>query len=1377
MSPEGYLHDLDLYGNEDINGLATFKTISRFRCLILLGEPGMGKTHAVQGALSDQIDNDCEKTGRKVHFDLRSYGSEDRLVRDLFHGRDIEEWKNGKGELYLFLDSLDECLLRIDTLAALLLDEIKKCPTGRLFLRITCRTAEWPNLLESGLKELWDEREVAAYELAPLRKKDVEEAASENGVDATTFLEQIETSGVVPFAIKPVTLEFLIRLQRKQGQLALTQAELYEQGCRFLCEEPNDNRRETRLRPAFSINQRMAVAARIAAVTSLSNRYAVWMGREQDTDINDDVSVPQLCGGRELSGDQEFDVDEKSIGEAIATGLFSSRGPSRMGWAHQTYAEFLAARYLIGRRLPFDQLKMLLSHSGDPQGKIVPQLQEIAAWLAEMSPEMFDCLVMNEPELLLRSSVSAVNATSRSRLVDALLSSCQKEAFHPSKIGGKARYRKLAHPSLSIQLRAYLVDKSRHALTRDLAIDIAEECEVRDLQGELLAMVLDQKEVMALRTSAAYALQKIGDKSTNNKLLPLALGQVGDDPEDELKGCGLRAIWPGGIGAQEMFQLLTVPQRSSFVGAYRDFLSSDLISGLAPSDLVAALQWVQETKPPEGDSEQDFDGLMGKVMKMAWGHLEVPGVTEAFGLAALSRLRRYEAVIGGRYGYHKEGLLSGDDSKRRKILDALLPHLAKSDTNLTCLSVTGDSLIQERDFHWLIERFGRESVEDIQQVLARLTYFAFDRSDRSHFEAVYSLAKDNPLLAKEFVWLLKPMVLGSAEAQKAKEIHEQLRDISERAKKPLLQPPPTERVRKLLDEFEFGEASAWWRLNMELTLKPTSTHYGDELRPDITAFPGWAAADAVTRNRIISAAKKYLQIQDPNAPHWLGTNIIHRPAFAGYRALMLLAMIDPVSFSAIQSDGWKKWAPIILAYPISGSESQLQISQDLVKLAYRYSPEAVIETLLVLIDAENKNMGTLFITRKMEECWDARLCSVLAGKLRDESLTPKSMSELLNDLMLRNVPQARLFAEELLACPIASSGDSREKAIVAARVLLTRAQDAGWMAIWPILQHDVTFGKDVVSTLDRYSDNDPSWTQLDEEDLADFYIWLTHEFPHSTDPNPTGAHWVRPDDRARGLRDGVLNVLKLKGTFKACNAIRRVRRELSELDWLKWVQIDAESQARRESWIPPQPQQLVAVFNDSQNRLVQNGEHLLQVIKESLNRLQEQLHGETPSVQFLWDRTSQSEAKPKDESALSDFVKLHLEKDLKSRQIIVNREVQIHRKEKTDIHVDTFVRQADTQQVNMISVIIEVKGSWNRELETAMKTQLKDRYLQNNHCQHGLYLVGWFNCDQWDEQDYRRRDVLNLTLDEAKQKFLTQASELSLNSAHIEAFLLNTSFA
>lgn len=73
---------------------------------------------------------------------------------------------------------MDECLLRVDTLSLLLIQELKKCPIDRLFLRIACRTADWPANLEGGLKQLWGETSVAVYELAPLRKIDVVTAAA-----------------------------------------------------------------------------------------------------------------------------------------------------------------------------------------------------------------------------------------------------------------------------------------------------------------------------------------------------------------------------------------------------------------------------------------------------------------------------------------------------------------------------------------------------------------------------------------------------------------------------------------------------------------------------------------------------------------------------------------------------------------------------------------------------------------------------------------------------------------------------------------------------------------------------------------------------------------------------------------------------------------------------------------------------------------------------------------------------------------------------------------------------------------------------------------------------------------------------------------------
>jgi predicted NACHT family NTPase len=201
--------------------------------------------------------------------------------------------------------------------------------------------------LENGLRQLWGNDAVAVYELAPLRRVDVIEAAKVNGLDHSTFLRKVDRMKAVPLAIKPVTLDFLINTYRRTGRFPSTQAELYLQGCRLLCEETNENRRDARLIGAFTAEQRMAVAARIAAVTIFANKYAIWTGIDRGNVPEEDVTIQELHGRRENVNGNEFEVSEAAVKEALATGLFSSRGPNRIGWAHQTYAEFLAAYYLL----------------------------------------------------------------------------------------------------------------------------------------------------------------------------------------------------------------------------------------------------------------------------------------------------------------------------------------------------------------------------------------------------------------------------------------------------------------------------------------------------------------------------------------------------------------------------------------------------------------------------------------------------------------------------------------------------------------------------------------------------------------------------------------------------------------------------------------------------------------------------------------------------------------------------------------------------------------------------------------------------------------------------------------------------------------------
>jgi predicted NACHT family NTPase len=230
----GYLVDPDgPYGDHFNRALRPFEEVSQLLCLALLGEPGTGKTSTMQAERNAIEAAVLAEGGKTLWLDLRSCGSEDRIVSKLFESPEFALWVESDYHLHLFLDSLDECLLRVETVAALLVDELRNCPVERLLLRIGCRTAEWPtSLLETGLKALWGEEGFGAYELAPLRRADVATAAIANGLDPEAFLEAVHEARAEPLAIKPVTLGFLIDSYCTTGEFPTKQAHLYLEGCR-----------------------------------------------------------------------------------------------------------------------------------------------------------------------------------------------------------------------------------------------------------------------------------------------------------------------------------------------------------------------------------------------------------------------------------------------------------------------------------------------------------------------------------------------------------------------------------------------------------------------------------------------------------------------------------------------------------------------------------------------------------------------------------------------------------------------------------------------------------------------------------------------------------------------------------------------------------------------------------------------------------------------------------------------------------------------------------------------------------------------------------------------------------------------------------------
>jgi hypothetical protein len=90
-----------------------------------------------------------------------------------------------------------------------------------------------------------------------------------------------------------------------------------------------------------------------------------------------------------------------------------------------------------------------------------------------------------------------------------------------------------------------------------------------------------------------------------------------------------------------------------------------------------------------------------------------------------------------------------------------------------------------------------------------------------------------------------------------------------------------------------------------------------------------------------------------------------------------------------------------------------------------------------------------------------------------------------------------------------------------------------------------------------------------------------------------------------------------------------------------------------------------------------------------------------------------------------------------------------------------------------IATVIEVKGCWHPRLHQAMKDQLVDQYLKHSGALHGLYLVGWFACDKWDDSDPRKNQQLGRNVEETKKRLKDQAEQLSESGVTIRSHVLD----
>ncbi len=1195
------------------------------------------------------------------------------------------------------------------------------------------------------MRTLWPGDGCGIYEVAPLQRADVITAAGAEGIDPYAFIGDVLRVDAVSLAIRPLTPRLLLNTSKRgDGRLPEARRDVHLQGVAELCTERGQGRRESGRTGRYPERQRMAVAARVAYIMTFAGlsgiRIIPPLGDLQDGEI----ARADLVGGSEAEGDvgtTAFAVTDEALAETLGTGLFTARGPDRLGWAHRDYRDFLAAWYVSRSAIGAEQCMALLQHPDDPRGAIAPQLRTAAAWLAEMNPEVFRRILACDYASLLDADAAPLAPQDRAAFAAALLAVPDKaQILRRAYVAGSLP--NLSHPGLAAQLRAALAAADPD--TGRLAVAIARDSgEGTILRAEIADVALDRGRSLGLRTSAAYAIAKGGDAAAHARLRPLVLEPDPQDIQDELKGNALRACWPAHISVAELFGALTWPRAGNFFGAYKGFLSSDILRHVPDTDLPVALDWVAREA-----GDYFLDRIADGILWRALPHLERADMARAFAPVFLARIhRRHQLMREHRDEERFTAALRDFVAGRRQLIEALLPILHAWGDEPGRLVYLRPMLVFADDLPWIIERTRRADAATQPlwvALLGDLSRFL----DVDSWSALYEACEAVPAIDAAFRAAFAPVDIHSPRADELRAEHARGAALQARLDEMRQEPPPppalTARLAPPLDRSEAGDREGWIAVCREFGRDPDGRlPPGYLFTIGLTSRPGWAEIDDAMQRRIVAAAERYIATWTPAPERWLARSQIRGidivGDWAGLQAVVLIHEMELARISDYPGEDWQRWAPVFAGFPYLTDAYPVDAVRLLIAGAYRHAPYAVMDTVGVRILHEAEQSGYINVLALLANCWDDRLTARALDIATSRELSPEATGQIL-EVLLDHGAAAVPFLESLVDAPPPTDTRERRFAVVAATLLIRRVPGS-WPRVWAAISADAAFGRELVEEMvmgDRWAAS--SVSGLAPDALADLFLWLVAQYPPREDPAEDDDgdlfHEITVREDIATWRDSIPGLIKERGTPDALAALRRVSEALPQMRWLRIVAAETEDAVRGATWRPQfTPAQLLRLARDSGSRIIQNGDHLLAIIEESLQRLERDiLHDATPQVALLWNDLGDGTWRPKDELTLSDYVKVHLERELP--EVVVNREVEIHLgHDRLDIVVDALPVSPANER---IAAVVEVKGGWNREWRTAMQAQLTARYLVNGPYRCGLYLVGWYMCDQWDRNDLPR---------------------------------------
>jgi hypothetical protein len=1368
LDGDGFLLDPEespIFRWSQTNDAVGFDSLIKAPCLVLLGEPGMGKSDTVK--MAEVLTREAvEGAGGQVLLrNLGAYNTDAGLVESVFRSDQFMDWRSGRCQLHLFLDSLDECRISIQGVAKLLSEKLRDLPnTNNLFLRITCRIGDWPESLETALIEKWGDGVPRILILAPLTHSQVAQAARHEGQDADAFVEAVIARELVPFARSPLTLRFLLSSWAKsERQLPKSLREIYEAGCRRLCEDLPE-RVQDKHRPTLSPEERTAVASLIAAGLIFGGLQEVWANPSEVERPTGTLSIADLTDRQVTTRKVVTAITEPALRLVLDSGLFTSRGANLYTWTHKTYAEFLAARWLEREGLKPKQILDLLTSPVDGEGKLVPQLHQTAAWAAKPETDLFRHLLEIQPEILLGSDLSVVDDSTKERLLKAVLDAIEEDRLSEGVWTLYKRWRKLSYPGMARALRERLTDTRLDSYTRETVIQIVTSEACRELLPDLLRISLDDDEKARVRQFAAQAVVDLGDANDLRALRPLALGLAGPDPKQALRGICLEACWPKYLTAEELFQSLDGATLDSDFRC-RSFLNGDWPKALGPQELVQGLTWIGQLENEEIHGHGTFSGLVHRILDASTPHLHHDDVLRALVGAIVGRRSRHDDLRSDQDS-RIATRIKEDAKLRHRMTEIALSIMPDPIGNAFLLTFGGLRLVGSEDLLWLVGEMVKSVDPAVRPVWGDLVQRTLESWNPLHVDTLLSARQNDPSIEDLCPLLLKPIEWRSEEAMRLRRNHELNRwDPIVRVEHsgPII--PTSVAIDHALHEFEGGDLTRWVGVCKMLATDDKGRLENFGATWDLRRLQGWGSLSSDDIARLECAADAYIRAKEVLVGPWFfGKGGYPYELIVGLQALLLLQDTPSRRTAALPTDVWARWVPAILRIPEYGSgEGQ----ERLVKAAFQNAPDAAEEWMVKAIEAAIAEQSGFAILGWMPAPIRPSFSLSLLRLIQSEATAPPCMAGMVELLWQHSLSGVAGWVEEFLRSSDATTPRHADRTRLLCQVLVAKAEAQHWPWIWGVFERSIPIGRTIFMTMAErsYPDRLPRiLVGVAEADIAQLWEWAVREFPPAKYPRMHGGGIVSDTEFVAGFRDYLLIHLRDSGTSKACHQLSRLGRTFPEFTQIRQLERQAFANRRKNEWQPIDPERLFQMARNPRTRWVESEAQLLEVIVDSLEQFEARLQGPDPLAELLWN-----DDYPKTERVVSTWVASELRRDLSADGILLNREVVIRSEDRLDILVEANCRDAKSDQFRQIRVIIEVKRDFNPGVDHAMETQLDDRYLSDNNCQTGLYLVAWFN------RNRQRGEKAQERLKDFRAKLEAQAKRESCAGKILRAWVLDCS--